>query len=84
MSKFNLKKYLANNPLLNEIELKYRSEDYIFDYIANDLFREKYGRTISFDELTDNEQDQVHSSYDDYVDEDEPSGFYDKGMGVDE
>ena len=69
---------------LDEIELKYRSEDYILDYIANELFRKKYGRTISFDELTDNEQDQVHSSYDDYVDEDEPSGFYDKGMGVDE
>tara|TARA_R100001510_G_scaffold56597_1_gene62480 strand:+ start:270 stop:1061 length:792 start_codon:yes stop_codon:yes gene_type:complete len=69
---------------LDEIELKYRSEDYIFDYIANDLFREKYGRTISFDELTDDEKDRVENSYDSYVDEDEPSGFYDKGMGVDE
>ena len=47
MSEFNLKKYLANNPLLNEIELKYRSEDYIFDYIANDLFREKYGAFVA-------------------------------------
>ena len=69
---------------LDEIELKYRSEDYILDYIANDLFREKYNRTISFDELTDDEQDRVENSYDSYVDEDEPSGFYDKGMGVDE
>ena len=84
MSEFNYKKYLANNPLLNEIELKYRSEDYIFDYIANDLFREKYGRTISFDELTDDEKDRVENSYDSYVDEDEPSGFYDRGMDVDE
>lgn len=84
MSEFNLKKYLANNPLLNEIELKYRSEDYIFDYIANDLFREKYGRTIAYDELTDEEKDRVENSYDSYVDEDEPSGFYDRGMDVDE
>jgi hypothetical protein len=69
---------------VSEIELKYRSEDYILDYIANDLFREKYGRTISFNELTDDEQDKVENSYDSYIDEDEPSGFYDKGMGVDE
>ena len=69
---------------LDEIELKYRSEDYILDYIANDLFREKYNRIVSFDELTDDEKDKVENSYDSYVDEDEPSGFYDKGMGVDE
>ena len=42
MSKFNLKKYLANNPLLNEIELKYRSEDYIFDYIAKLVILKSY------------------------------------------